>query len=319
MDSTLLNKIYLFAYKITSLHLNISNHIHINVSSCKIPRMLPHLPSLRQLLHLRPGNRIPIKRPIQRKHNPRVRRLIKARSWDSPIQLDSATAPNLDIDALRVGLGAVGLSGRMQGNDFVPDDVLARCEVGDCEIPAEVVLDQVVGDPVPWVTTRFIGAGLDLGPSEGGWGYGAAVAVARGYVFLDWASVGDGPCVPLEGYFAAWLNSDIGAIALPELVADDICASKATGFDEAVVEVVCLPADSCRNGILIPQRSVPALIGNAIGNHLFDVTMSCHQWCQEYQQRQHRENVTAWGNDVEVDTREMESKRRCASYRTQSA
>jgi hypothetical protein len=44
-------------------------------------------------------------------------------------------------------LSAVDLACSMKGDDLVADHVVSRCDVGDGEIPGEVVLDEVVCCP----------------------------------------------------------------------------------------------------------------------------------------------------------------------------
>jgi hypothetical protein len=50
-------------------------------------------------------------------------------------QLRRSTALNLKVDTLRVGLSTVGLSGGVQSNDLMADDVVSWCDVGDSEVP----------------------------------------------------------------------------------------------------------------------------------------------------------------------------------------
>jgi hypothetical protein len=78
---------------------------------------------------------------------------------------------------------------------------------------------------------------------------------------------------PFECYFASWLHGHESPVALGQLVAHDINTAKAIGRNEAIVEVVGLPAHSCWDRGLIFQGGVPALVSHAIGNDLVDVPM----------------------------------------------
>jgi hypothetical protein len=87
------------------------------------------------------------------------------------------------------------------------------------------------------------------------------------------------PCIPLECDFAAWLDWHTCTIALAQLMAHNIHARKSVRSDEAVVEVVRLPAYGGRDGALILQRRVPALVCDAICDNFVDVTMgSDERW-----------------------------------------
>jgi hypothetical protein len=66
------------------------------------------------------------------------------------------------------------------------------------------------------------------------------------------------PGVPLEGDFAAGLDRNVGTVALALLVAYDGRSAETVRGDEAVVEVVRLPADGGRDGVLVLERSIPA-------------------------------------------------------------
>jgi hypothetical protein len=161
----------------------------------KVPRMLP----LRQLIQRGPRNSITRELGEQVEQDTRIRRLIKAGRGHTAAQLRGPTPRDLDIDALRVRLGAVSLARGVQRNDLVAQDVVAGCEVGNRQVPGEVVLDEVVGDPGAGVVAGFPGAALDLGPAEGGGVADAAEVPGDGRdVFLHGAGVGDGPGVLRE-------------------------------------------------------------------------------------------------------------------------
>lgn len=101
----------------------------------------------------------------------------------------------------------------------------------------------------------------------------------------------DGPGIPLEGDLAAWLDGYVGTVALALLVADNGRGTKGIGRDEAVVEVVGLPANSGRNGVLVLESSVPALVFLAIGDDLVNVTVSCHKGRKKNEEGEHSDGV----------------------------
>jgi hypothetical protein len=168
--------------------------------------------------------------------------LVQASARDAAAWLSSSRALNLEVDALGVGLGAVGLTSSVQSDDLVTDNVVARGDVGEGQVPGEVVLDEVVGGPGSWVAAGLPGAGLDLGPLQAGGADGAAVAVAGRNVLLNGANMADRPGVPLESDLAAGLDGNVGTVALTLLVANNGCSAKAVRGDEPVVEVVGLPS-----------------------------------------------------------------------------
>lgn len=99
---------------------------------------------------------------------------------------------------------------------------------------------------------------MDLCPLEACGADRAAVAIASRDIFLNWANMASWPGVPLEGDFAAGLDRNVGAVALALLVAYDGRSAETVRGDEAVVEVVRLPADGGRDGVLVLERSIPA-------------------------------------------------------------
>jgi hypothetical protein len=172
----------------------------------KLPRMLPLLLPFRQLDQRRSRNRVARKHGKDIEQNTGVIGLVEARRRHASTQLGRATSANLDIDALRVGLRAVCLAGGVQGEDLVAEDVVAWREVRDGKVPAEVVLDQVVGDPGAGVVTGFPGRGLDFRPRQGGGGDGGEVPGYWSDVFLDGPDVRGGPCVLLVAVNVTFYN-----------------------------------------------------------------------------------------------------------------
>lgn len=179
----------------------------------------------------------------------------------------------------------------MQGDDLVADDVVARSDIGESQVPGEVVGNQVIGGPLSGVAAGLQRLGLDLGPLQARGVDCTAVAVAGRNVFLDGPNVADWPGVPLEGDFAAGLDGYVTAIALALLVADDGRGAEGVGGDEAVVEVVGLPANGLRNGALVFQRRVPTLVLFAIGNDLVDMAVSCHKRREKNEEGEHGADI----------------------------
>jgi hypothetical protein len=61
----------------------------------------------------------------------------------------AATAGDLNVDALGVELGAVGVVGRVEGDDLVAENVLARGDgAGNLNVPRVAVGNELVGGPV---------------------------------------------------------------------------------------------------------------------------------------------------------------------------
>lgn len=92
--------------------------------------MLPLLP-LRHLRHGRSRNRIPSELGVEVKLDTRVGRFVEARSGDTSAQRRGACSLDFEIDALGIGLCAVGLACGVEGDDFVADDVVSRSDVGE--------------------------------------------------------------------------------------------------------------------------------------------------------------------------------------------
>lgn len=121
-------------------------------------------------------------------------------------------AGDLNVDALRVALGAILLGGGVEGDDLVAKDVVARGErLGDGDSPLVAVGDELVRGPLVGTGVEDTSAGK-LEEAEAGLVGLAAVARALGEVVDNGTVVGLGPGVPLESHVAAGLDSD-GALA----------------------------------------------------------------------------------------------------------
>lgn len=182
----------------------------------------------------------------------------------------------------------------MQCDDLVTHDVVISDKIGKGYAPRKVGGNQVVCGPFAGIAARFPGLGGNLGPQQAGWVDGTAVTVAGRDVLLNGTSVGAGPSVPLHSDIAARLDSRVGAVALALLVADNGRSLEGIGGYEAVVEVVGLPANSCGNGVLVLEGSVPALVFLAVDDDLFNVTVGCHKGRKKEEEREHDNGVLKW-------------------------
>ena len=159
-----------------SLSLTLSKSSSVSKYAQEIS-LQPHarVPSLvRPRPNRRPRKRIRTRIRINIKHNTRHIPLIQTRARHTTRRLYASTTANFQIQTLRIQLRPVVVLAAVQGDDFVPDDVVAWCEFrrqdggGD-----EPVLDEAVGDPGSWGDDGGLG---DFGPAEGGGGEGCAVA-----------------------------------------------------------------------------------------------------------------------------------------------
>ena len=149
---------------------------------------------------------------------------------------------NLGDSYLGVGLGAVGGSSSVKRDDLMTEDVLAgskRLRNGDG--PGVVLADHLDGSPL----AVLVAVGIDLGPLEGGLVNGGDVAVVRSNVCDDGTDVGLGPCVPVEldGASGGDLGHGVGrTLGRGVLVADDVGLAEGVRLNEAIVEILGVPA-----------------------------------------------------------------------------
>ena len=173
----------------------------ITMHLSKLPRML----ALRHLREIRARNSVASELGKDVEKDTRVRSLVEASSRDAAAQLGRSTTAHDNVDALRVRLCAVGGARGVQRDDLVAQDVVARREVGNGQVPGEIVLDEIVGCPCAGVAAGFPGLGLDLGPGQGEGRDAAEVARDGSYVFLYGSDVGAGPCVPVRIISTCWM------------------------------------------------------------------------------------------------------------------
>ena len=168
----------------------------------------------------------------------------------------SARASDLDVDALRVVLGTVGGATAVESNDLVTGNVVAGSEAGgDGRGPAVAVLNQLLGSPLLGLGVEASLVNLD--ELEAGRVGSGAITVALGNVGEDGADVGLGPGVPVPLELASGgdLGGRLGGLGV--LVAGNVRGAVGIGGDEAVVEVLGVPAGglggrlSLRDGVVV--------------------------------------------------------------------
>lgn len=161
----------------------------------------------------------------------------------------SAGAGDLEVEALGVVLGAVGLVGGMECDDLVAEDVEAGGDVlGNLDEPAVAVLNELVGTPLAGGGGTVDKADLvDLEELEGGLVNGlAAGGAAVGEVVDHRTVVRLGPGVPLDGNLVTGLDNGMALGVGRVAVADDIGRGESIGSDKAVVGVASCPANDNR-------------------------------------------------------------------------
>ena len=208
---------------------------------------------------------------VDTKQNARVGGLVQLRPRHSARQVTAGTF-DLEVEALRVRLGAVGGTSAVEGDDFVTQHVVARLQVGgDLDEPAVAVVDEGVGGPDAVV----IAGAVDLEEAQGGLVDGLAVAVAGGEVVDHGALVGVGPDgIPFERDLVAGFDGGVAAGRSGGAVADDVRGAEGLGGDEAVVFLVGSPADyGGRVGEVGEDGGVVVLVLDAVDDDLGDVAV----------------------------------------------
>jgi hypothetical protein len=205
---------------------------------------LCHLASVLDRLDIRAGDVVRVERSVEVEQDTRVSGGVELGEVATVEGLGTASS-DLEVDALRVSLGTIGLAGRVEANDLVAENVVTGLEVlGDGELPGEAIPDEVVGGPVTGVAARLEALLSNLGPLEAALVDAGEVAADGGEVLSDGTVVGLGPCVPLQGDNISGGNGDGVLDGLGALVADDIGSVEGIRRNEAVVLVASSPADS---------------------------------------------------------------------------
>lgn len=160
-----------------------------------------------------------------------------------------ARASNLDVDALGIGLSSVGVARRVQGNDLVPQDVLAGADAGgDFDSPRVAVGDELISSPSSGVRSGNMTRLRNLSERETALVDRATVAVAGGKIVDDGAFVRFRPGIPLKGDGTTGCYDSMVTGWSSRLVADDVGAVEGVGFDETVVLVGSSPANGISRG-----------------------------------------------------------------------
>ncbi|KAJ3543722.1 hypothetical protein NM208_g3427 [Fusarium decemcellulare] len=109
----------------------------------------------------------------------------------------AAATTDLEVDALGVGLGTVGLAGRVEGDDLVSENVVAGLEVsGDGESPREAIANQLIRSPSSRIGARDEALLGDLGPLEALLVDASKLAGHGSKVVDDGTVVTLWPCIP---------------------------------------------------------------------------------------------------------------------------
>lgn len=148
-------------------------------------------------------------------------------------ELVGAGARDLEVDALRVILRAIFVVRRVQCDDLVTKDVVARGHVlGDRDGPAVVGGDELIGCPVAGLGGVIEHAlGGNLVEFQGGLVGGGAFAVAIREIVDDRAVMGLGPIGPLEFDGGAGGYSGVELSGGGAFVADDVWVGEVARID----------------------------------------------------------------------------------------
>jgi hypothetical protein len=171
---------------------------------------------------------------------------------------------NLDVDALGVVLSTVLLAGRVESDDLVTENVLARGDaLGDRHGPGVVVGDELVRSPLAVLEASSVNL-EELKVAR----LGSGGIVNLGKVVDDGTDVGLGPGGPRDVELATSGNSSNLCASSGVLVASNLGGIVVHGrVDEAVVEALgARPFNDLRRGGLVLERRV-------IGSKVFAVNL----------------------------------------------
>lgn len=192
----------------------------------------------------------------------------------------AATTSNLEVNALGVVLGAVGLASRVQSNDLVTHHIVARLDAaGDGNSVAVVVADEVVGGP----GTRNIAvidqtSSVDLEEFEFGLVNGRAVTVAVSKVGDDRTVVRLGPLSPLQLNLTTSLDRGGDGTGLAILVADDVAAGVGGAINEAIISGILIPADVVGVvGLIVVGVDDESTVVGTVNDSTSHITVTSHQ------------------------------------------
>lgn len=163
---------------------------------------------------------------------------------------------HVDVEALRVVLGAVLRAGAVEGDDLVAEHVRAGLQVGgDDSVPRGVVGDE--RDRRERLGSRVVPGLVDLDPLEGRLVDVGAGPRVLGHVGQHGSHVGLGPVlVPVEADSTAGRGLGGDGTRRGGLVADDVRLAVGVRLNEAVVRVFGVP---------------PGIVGEGTGVYLLIV------------------------------------------------
>lgn len=156
--------------------------------------------------------------------------------------LERPRAGDCEVETLRVILGTVLTPCRVERNNLVAEDVVARGNIlGDLHEPGARVSDEYVGAPVTGVGPVDVANLVDLEELERGLVDGFAIAVTVGEVVQNGSVVRIGPNDrPLDGDGVTRLDGCVAAGGCGVLVADNVACLIGVGGDEPIVCVAGL-------------------------------------------------------------------------------
>jgi len=206
-----------------------------------------------------------------------VIRVIRARQSNTGRQLGRTTLHNLDLRATRVELGTESLTGDVEPENLVAQEVGAGGEArGDDDVPLGATLAKEVGGP-----GDSLGAVLaqlaDLDPGGAGVALeGAAVVVgALGDVVQDRTAVGAVPLVPNDSHLVTSAELD-GALGwnVTALVARNVVASEVSYW--SIVQNPPGIAD-WRGVDVVVSAHLPRAVSLAVDIDVLEIAMACHE------------------------------------------
>ena len=186
--------------------------------------------------------------------------------------MSAAGASDLNVDALRVGLGAVGGTSTVEGNGLVAEDVVSWSKSSrDGSDPGVVAVDHVLGSPD---LSLVVDAGLvNLDPLKGALVDSRAVTTAGSNVGEHRAEAMR-PLSPLELDAAASSNGGGDSTRLGSLVAVDVGGAEGSGLNKTAVKVLGVPSGDVRERasvlLLVVVVEEETLVPLAVGDEATD-------------------------------------------------
>lgn len=130
--------------------------------------------------HGRAGDGVAAERGVEVEEDAGVARGVKFSCGNARGERLRAAAADLDVQALRVALGAIRASGAVEGDDLVAEDVVTRGEAGgELHVRGEVLRDHGIRHPASGVAAGQVGGLGDLGERETSGGCGCAFSCSN--------------------------------------------------------------------------------------------------------------------------------------------